>query len=372
MTHTKDASIAYVVTVPTILTTLIALVLTCLRMYVRIYMIKLVDWDDYFNVFAMVTTLVVMGLTVGATYNGLGQHFSTLDPARASYGIMLLRICELMLIVTTVLVKISISLFLKRLFLKSKRWRIFFWSFIAFNTITSLADAAAIFPQCTPIQLNWNKSIKGHCWSNEAINALGIAQGSIASATDITLSILPTVFLWNIKIEWRVKLGICAIMALGFASGTFAIMRTVLVPSLTTTHDPTWDLVPLFMWATLEATFGVIAAAAPSLRPLFGRTAASKEYSKSTPQNVRLRTMPSTHGSHHYWNRAGGAITGDMQRLPDEDMDSHSDGGNSQRKLWAYKIGGIVKTTNVEIISSPGEHLGEQLEAMDTGHPRSF
>lgn len=57
---------------------------------------------------------------------------------------------------------------------------IFFWLFIAFNTITSLLDAAFIFPQCTPVQFNWDKSIAGgHCWSDAAINAIGIAQGSM-------------------------------------------------------------------------------------------------------------------------------------------------------------------------------------------------
>lgn len=40
---------------------------------------------------------------------------------------------------------------------------------------------------------------------------------AIAAATDFILSILPIVFLWNIKIIWRVKIGVCAIMALGFA-----------------------------------------------------------------------------------------------------------------------------------------------------------
>jgi hypothetical protein len=114
---------------------------------------------------------------------------------------------------------------------------VFFWAFIAFNTITSLLDAAFIFPQCTPVEFNWNKGIPGHCWSDEAINAIGIAQGcmlpfdppyctsldadrvplAIAAATDFTLSLLPTLFLWKIQISRTIKLGVCGIMALGFA-----------------------------------------------------------------------------------------------------------------------------------------------------------
>lgn len=116
----------------------------------------------------------------------------------------------------------------------SKHWRLFFWAFILFNMITSLFDAAVIFPQCTPVEYNWNKSIDGHCWSNIAINAIGIAQWGmtdfvlnfrhsnvwtigIAAATDFVLSVLPLVFLWRVNIIWRVKIRVCAIMGLRFA-----------------------------------------------------------------------------------------------------------------------------------------------------------
>ena len=121
--------------------------------------------------------------------------------------------------------------------LKSKPWKIFLWTFIAFNTITSLLDAAIIFPQCTPVELNWDHSIEGHCWSDMAINATGIVQGcvstltmdnavrhaadvsmtAIAAATDIILSTIPVLFLWNVKIKTHIKIGICGVMMLGFS-----------------------------------------------------------------------------------------------------------------------------------------------------------
>ena len=47
---------------------------------------------------------------------------------------------------------------------------------------------------------------------NETYGTLAIAAG-----TDITLSVLPFVFLWKIQISRRVKVGVCGIMALGFA-----------------------------------------------------------------------------------------------------------------------------------------------------------
>ena len=55
-----------------------------------------------------------MGLVLGAVHFGLGRHIQFVS-AYAARGVMLLRICEFVLIVSTVFVKISISLFLKRL-----------------------------------------------------------------------------------------------------------------------------------------------------------------------------------------------------------------------------------------------------------------
>lgn len=237
----KNTSRASRVLIPTILTTALALILTLLRLYVRRVLMRIFGWDDFFNVLAMVAVLVVMGLVITATKYGLGRHFLTLDRAQAAHGVKLLRIAEFFLIFSTIFLKVSISLFLKRLFFTSKKWKIFFWCFIAFNSVTSAIDAVIIFPQCTPVEYNWNKGIKGHCWPDSVIDGTGIAQGSIAATTDFILSILPILFLWGIKLPRRVKFGICAIMALGFASGTFAIVRTALVPRLTTTTDPTCE-----------------------------------------------------------------------------------------------------------------------------------
>jgi hypothetical protein len=136
MDAVSDVSHAQMVIIPTVLTTVIAVILTLLRLYVRVWMIKLFGWDDLFNLLAMVralpivlwglncvdgfsivqlTLVVVMGLVLGAVHFGLGRHFKFVDPARAAQCVKLLRIAEFIVIVSTVLVKISISLFLKRL-----------------------------------------------------------------------------------------------------------------------------------------------------------------------------------------------------------------------------------------------------------------
>ncbi|KAF7591843.1 hypothetical protein BBP40_001040 [Aspergillus hancockii] len=331
-----DVSRASMVTVPTIVTTVLALIFTLLRLYVRRYMIRMLSWDDWFNVFAMLTELIVLGLVLGATSYGFGRHVKYVGHENAAYSMKLLRISEFFLIFSTVFLKISISLFLKRLFLTSKKWKVFFWCFIAFNTITSVLDAAVIFPQCTPVELNWDKSVEGHYFA---------------------LSILPIVFLWNVKLPKRVKVGICGIMALGFASGAFAIARTALVPSLLKTEDPTWDLVDLFMWAVLEATFGIIAAAAPSVRPLIGHNSMTTDYySRSKSHSLPLRNTRTGQTSRINWGRT----VFDTSDEPEE-----RDYGDSESQLHLDDRG-IVKTTSIEVVTTLGTALDSGLDGRPT------
>lgn len=49
-----NVSHAYVLAVPTVITFIVAMVLTGLRMWVRFRIIKLVSWDDFFNILAAV------------------------------------------------------------------------------------------------------------------------------------------------------------------------------------------------------------------------------------------------------------------------------------------------------------------------------
>lgn len=46
---------AYVVAIPTIVTAIIAAILTGLRLYVRTRLLKKLEWDDFFNVLAIVS-----------------------------------------------------------------------------------------------------------------------------------------------------------------------------------------------------------------------------------------------------------------------------------------------------------------------------
>lgn len=74
-----DVNRAAELLIPTILTTIVAFIVTALRIYVRIRVIKLLDWDDFFNVLAMVSfndAYKVSSQREGKKANGLSDEES--------------------------------------------------------------------------------------------------------------------------------------------------------------------------------------------------------------------------------------------------------------------------------------------------------
>ena len=97
------------------------------------------------------------------------------------------------------------------------------------------------------------------------------------------------------------------------------------------------------MFSSLEATFGVIAAAAPSVRPLIGHNAMTTEsYTRSKSHTLPLRSLATGHHSRREWGQTV---------LEDEPGDRISNDGDSQSNLW-HSDQGIVKTMSIEVVTS--------------------
>ena len=100
----------------------------------------------------------------------------------------------------------------------------------------------------------------------------------------------------------------------------------------------------------LEATFGVIAAAAPSVRPLFGRISPTKTNSRYNQYNhsrsLPLDAIAPGHGS-RYSVGGGGSRIRDAQKLEDGDM--QWDDESAESKFWARSNSGIVKRVEVSV-----------------------
>ena len=139
--------------------------------------------------------------------------------------------------------RVSVCLFLLRIFNAVRAWRLGLYVIMAFVVAIVIPIEVSIFAQCSPTQKLWDPLVHGRCWS-PAINVhIGYFNGgkrpwttiwndlpsfvtsmeiraNDVSATstlcDWTLATLPIVFLWNVQMKRKVKIGICCLMGLGY------------------------------------------------------------------------------------------------------------------------------------------------------------
>ena len=130
--------------------------------------------------------------------------------------------------------------------------------------------------------------------STEALQKIVLVQAVISVVSDFSFAILPIVFLWRVQIDLKTKMGLWTLMCLGFLTGAFCLVRTILNDEALPL-DRTYDGIINWVWRTFEVTIGIIAACIPTLRPLYSKVVSTLKGEK-TDRNIRwtLSTHPSS------------------------------------------------------------------------------
>jgi len=104
-----------------------ALLVVILRMYVRIYMLRFVGFDDWTMILAALMALATFVCLCGESAYGMGRHVEWQQPWMFEPLFRWLFAHGIIVMLGVVLVKISVAFFLMRIMLK-KNWQIFLWS----------------------------------------------------------------------------------------------------------------------------------------------------------------------------------------------------------------------------------------------------
>ena len=120
-----------------------------------------------------------------SVHYGLGQHIYALPEEQIILAIKWDFVQSLPLGLAAMFTKISIFIFLRRLFVnmhtkRTWRWTLHFVNGV--NIAANLASATTVLPQCTPIEKLWDRTVPGSCWPPETQAAVGIFQGGDLSS----------------------------------------------------------------------------------------------------------------------------------------------------------------------------------------------
>lgn len=117
----------------------------------------------------------------------------------------------------------------------------------------------------------------------------------------------------------------------------------------------------------LEATFGVIAAAAPSVRPLLGHNVMSSNRSKSRDKSGSLPLSSMRYAKNSRAGRGESVMLETRDEFGEPMITSDAD---SQSQLWAHDDRGIVKTISVNVTDEiqSGEKSDSKSEESQDGY----
>ncbi|KAI4598950.1 hypothetical protein KJ359_002365 [Pestalotiopsis sp. 9143b] len=202
-------------------------------------------------------------------HGGGGTHQWDVTLAELFLNLFYGNISQIIYCVIMLAIKYALLQQIKTIFLSHDRrspFRIWINIMILLNAGLFLGMALAIAFRCTPQEKIWHPWIEGTCF-NEFVGTA--ASSSLNAASDVAILIVPMVAIWRLRLPLKKKIR-AASPANKITSGIVAaITRLGYSIKLFFTEDQTWAIMPVALWAALEATAGFMIAGAPYVPHLF-------------------------------------------------------------------------------------------------------
>ncbi|KAL9602882.1 MAG: hypothetical protein Q9219_001578 [cf. Caloplaca sp. 3 TL-2023] len=257
-----------------LITISLAFATVVLRCYTKFLLIHAPWWDDYTCIIALI---VAIGRTavdfVGQYQFGAGRHFWDIPPEYYNGFLTTIAVDGYLYIVAITFAKLSLLLFLYRIFHVDKRFRIAAWVTGGILSVwATVAVLLAIFA-CRPVAASWNLKLmmdpNTRC-EPKAYNTENV-YGFCNVITDVVLIIMPMPLVWHMQMDRKKKLGILLVFATGAFVCAVAIVRQYFAYNPSPSPDISHEILEIKMWMALEVNIAIIVACLPALTPLFKR-----------------------------------------------------------------------------------------------------
>ncbi|KAL8895000.1 MAG: hypothetical protein Q9207_008341, partial [Kuettlingeria erythrocarpa] len=141
----------------------LALLLVILRLFTRIRVIRQAGLDDAVMVLAMLLDLLGMSIVSVAVHAGFGQPMEALAPGQVVNALRWSLVSQLPIVLALQIARISIAIFLLRIFSKHVLLRRFLYVMTTINTLAAVVALIVQYSQCSPPQRVWDRSVAGTC-----------------------------------------------------------------------------------------------------------------------------------------------------------------------------------------------------------------
>ncbi|KAL1635495.1 hypothetical protein SLS58_010191 [Diplodia intermedia] len=247
---------------------IVLLVLTWVTVIARTltrYKINALGLDDWLMLVGLVFFTITCSLVILSVYHGAGAHAAQLTAYDNMTGSMWFVHAQLIYCVTTIPIKCSICVSLRRVATKPGYKH-------ALHAITGLTVGSCIIFEtviptyCRPFAASWGGGAPTTKHQHRLLLPGRVHPDGLGAGG----AVLPAFVLHDVRLKRRVKVSVCVILAMGgFASTATIVRRRYLVLY----NDPVeflYGVAPVAVWSLVEEGVGVVAGSLAALRPLFG------------------------------------------------------------------------------------------------------
>ncbi|CAJ2509530.1 Uu.00g145560.m01.CDS01 [Anthostomella pinea] len=185
--------------------------------------------------------------------NGMTRWAETLLATEVIYGVVI------------PLEKTSILLLYLRLFHIHRWFRVTTYVLIAYIWMWASSEILVAIFQCSPVALQWDKSLKGVC-----IDQLQYYRWiSVPNVIhDLVMLAVPMPVVWKLQVSIRQKVALIFVFLVGSIGCVASFIRLSIFFKTDAFSDPTWASIQLMSWTLAEPGVIFICACMPSLWPM--------------------------------------------------------------------------------------------------------
>ncbi|KAL8634829.1 MAG: hypothetical protein Q9228_007614, partial [Teloschistes exilis] len=242
--------------------------------YTKFFLVKAPGWDDFSIIVALCFAIARLVVDEIALHHyGAGRHFWDIPPAYYNGYLTTVAVDGYLYTVAIAAAKLSLLLFLYRIFHVDRKFRIAAWITGAVLVSWSLITILLAIFSCRPVRASWDLKVrmdpKTVCYP-KAYDVENI-YGFCNVITDVVLIIMPIPLVWKMQVNLKKKLGVAMVFATGAFVCAVAIVRQYIAYNSGQAADPCWGIIPIKIWMALEVNIAIIVACLPALSPLFKR-----------------------------------------------------------------------------------------------------
>ncbi|KAL2831599.1 hypothetical protein BJY01DRAFT_260504 [Aspergillus pseudoustus] len=266
----------------------LSLTTVCLRVFVRLRIVRLFGWDDGLMVLAMVFNLAfcICGI-VGASF-GIGKRTTYFEgrPDDFRRALLCWWLGQIFYILTTTTMRQSIVILLFR-FCLERLHMIVLWVVSILSLAVGIVFLFFTIFQCNPVSFYWERlTTQGKCIDIDVLTDIVYFYSAVAAACDLTIGLLPAFLIHRLRASRKTKVGIAVILGIGCVASAAVIVR---IPFLSSLKSPEvlHATSQVAIWSNIEANLGITAGSLAPLRPLCRMLSSS--LSSMTPKQALAR-----------------------------------------------------------------------------------